>query len=106
MKILAVLEGLQDLLGRLEVSQNMPDEEECMQGAIETGIFGSVLRPSFEASRMRVNALYHTPSRRGQVYKSPARPYFGHPNVRLNYGVRREVHVDEEARHFYDPMPP
>lgn len=64
-KILAALEGLQDRMGKLEVSQIKRDEEERMQGAIETGIFGSALGRNFDASRMRVDALYHTPPRRG-----------------------------------------
>ena len=56
-KILAALEGLQERLGILEVSQIKRDEEERMQGAIETGVFGIALGRSFNASRPRMNAL-------------------------------------------------
>ena len=60
-KILFALEGLQDCLGRLEVSRIKRDEVESMQGAIKTGIFCSALGRSFDASRMRMNAIYYTP---------------------------------------------
>ena len=84
-KILAALEGLQDRLGRLEVSQIKRDEEECMKGAIKTGIFGSALGRRFDASRMRVDALYQTPPRRVQVRESPTQPYLANP---LRSGMR------------------
>ena len=66
-KILAKLECLQDCLGRLEVSQIKEDGEERIQGDNEADFFGIVLGRSFDASRMRVDELYHTPPRHGQI---------------------------------------
>lgn len=61
-----------------------------MQVVIEIGIFGSALGRNYDASRMRVGALYHTPPRRGQVYESPAQPKFG----QIQYNVEQEPRVE------------
>ncbi|GAB9476474.1 unnamed protein product [Globisporangium polare] len=45
---------------RLEVSQVKRDEDERLQGAIETGVFESAFGRGFQASRMRVDALLQT----------------------------------------------
>ena len=68
----------------------------------ETGIFGSALGRSFDASWLGVDALYHTPPRRGRVYESPAQPYFGQPH----YNVGRETRVEQRTRAYNEPARP
>ena len=51
---------------------------------------------------MRVDALYHTPPRRGQVYESPARPCFGQPY----YNVEGEPRIEQRNGAYNEPVAP
>ncbi|GAB9471347.1 unnamed protein product, partial [Globisporangium polare] len=91
---------------RLEVSQVKRDEDERLQGAIETGVFESAFGRGFQASRMRVDALLQTPPRvklpapRAPNFQSSA--YFGHQG----YAGRQGQPMPQTQQMPQQQMPP
>uniref|UniRef100_A0AAV1UHK3 Uncharacterized protein n=1 Tax=Peronospora matthiolae TaxID=2874970 RepID=A0AAV1UHK3_9STRA len=68
-RILKMLMGLEGRMERMEASQMHMDENERLRGAIESGLFSSLLgRNMGNAGPMHLDALGNSPPRRQAVY--------------------------------------
>uniref|UniRef100_A0AAV1U7H6 Uncharacterized protein n=1 Tax=Peronospora matthiolae TaxID=2874970 RepID=A0AAV1U7H6_9STRA len=85
-----MLMGLEGRMERMEASQMQMDENERFRGAIESGLFSSLLgRNMGNAGPMHQDALGNSPPRRKAVYQAHDQPR-QHPSVSPAQGAHVE----------------